>query len=55
MTISGVGCWVVDYIYQDIDFLNPTVQKYLSKDGEKGMIINGYNSSYIIRNDCILI
>jgi len=40
MTISGVGCWVVDYIYQDIDFLNPTVQKYLSKDGEKGMIIN---------------
>lgn len=38
MIISGLGCWVVDYIYQDIDFSLSRVSQYISKDGKNGLV-----------------
>lgn len=38
MIISGLGCWVVDYIYPNIDFSLPRVKQYLSKDGKNGLV-----------------
>ncbi|NMB26349.1 MAG: carbohydrate kinase family protein [Firmicutes bacterium] len=45
MRISGVGCCVVDYIYQDIDFTSPGVKRYLCKDGSNGLMIGEGNLS----------
>jgi sugar/nucleoside kinase (ribokinase family) len=45
MRISGVGCCVVDYIYQDIDFTLPQVDQYLCKDGINGLMISEGNLS----------
>lgn len=43
MRISGVGCCVVDYIYQDVDFALPKANRYLTKDGTHGLIISEGN------------
>ncbi|RAO98638.1 hypothetical protein PW5551_08495 [Petrotoga sp. 9PW.55.5.1] len=43
MKISGVGCWIVDYIYKDINFLDFSTKKYASKDGKNGIIIGEAN------------
>jgi len=38
MIISGLGCWVVDYIYQNIDFTSEKAKQYISKDGINGLV-----------------
>jgi len=43
MVISGVGCYVADYIYQNIDFSSPTISKFVSSDGKKGLLIGEAN------------
>lgn len=37
-TISGLGCGVVDHVYQNIDFTRPEILPYLSTDNHNGLV-----------------
>jgi len=38
MKIVGIGCCVIDYIYQGIDFTQKPISDYISKDNINGLV-----------------
>ena len=41
MVVSGIGCSLVDYIYSNINFNNPAIKKYFSKNKFDGGLFPG--------------